>query len=43
MWSNWFVGPVMASQHLSAESEGEQKGLMDKLDELLKEVLEPLQ
>ena len=43
MWSNWFVGPVMASQHLSAESEGEQKGLMDKLDGLLKEVLDPLQ
>ena len=43
MWSNWFVGPVMATQHLSAEAEGEQKGLMDKLDLLLKEVIEPLQ
>lgn len=43
MWSNWFVGPVMATQHLSAEAEGEQKGLMDKLDLLLKKVIEPLQ
>lgn len=43
MWSNWFVGPVMATQHLSAEAEGEQSGLMDKLDLLLKEVIEPLQ
>jgi hypothetical protein len=43
MWSNWFVGPLMATQHLSAEAEGEQKGLMDKLDLLLKEVIEPLQ
>ena len=42
MWSNWFVGPLMASQHLSAEAEGEQKGLMDKLDLLLKKVIEPL-
>ena len=42
MWSNWFVGPVMATQHLSAEAEGEQKGLMDKLDRLLKKVIEPL-
>lgn len=42
MWSNWFVGPVMATQHLSAEAEGEQKGLMDKLDLLLEKVIEPL-
>ena len=42
MWSNWFVGPVMATQHLSAEAEGEQKGLMDKLELLLEEVIEPL-
>ena len=42
MWSNWFVGPFMASQHLSAEAEGEQKGLMDKLDLLLEKVIEPL-
>ncbi len=43
MWSNWFVGPVMATQHLSAEAEGEQKGLMDQLDGLLKKIIEPLQ
>lgn len=42
MWSNWFVGPVMATQHLSAAAEGEQKGLMDKLDLLLEELIEPL-
>jgi len=42
MWSNWFVGPLMATQHLSAQAEGEQKGLMDKLGLLLEEVLEPL-
>ena len=42
MWSNWFVGPVMATQHLSAEAEGEKKGLMDKLATLLIKVIEPL-
>ena len=42
MWSNWFVGPVMATQHLSGAQEGEKKGLMDKLDILLEDVIDKL-
>ncbi len=42
MWSNWFVGPVMATQHLSSEAEGEQRGLMDSLNLLLEQVIKPL-
>ena len=42
MWSTWFVGPLMATEHLSAEAEGEQKGLMDKLGLLLEQVIDPL-
>ena len=42
MWSNWFVGPVMATEHLSAEAEGEQKGLMDQLNLLLEQIIQPL-
>lgn len=42
MWNNWFVGPLLATEHLSGEAEGEQKGLMDKLPLLLEQVIDPL-
>lgn len=42
MWGAWMLGPMVASQHLCADGEGEQSALMNSLDDVLTHVVSPL-
>jgi hypothetical protein len=42
MWGAWMLGPMVASQHLCADGEGEQSALMNSLDDVLAHVVAPL-
>lgn len=43
LWVTWFCGPLVAAQALAADGEGEQSLLASMLDDVVAEVLEPLQ
>jgi len=43
MWGAWMLGPMVAAQHLCAEGEGEKSALINSLDDLLSQVVNPLQ
>ena len=42
MWGAWMLGPMVVSQHLCADGEGEQSALMESLDDVLSRVVNPL-
>ena len=42
MWGAWMLGPMVVSQHLCADGEGEQSALMGSLDDVLSRVVNPL-
>ena len=42
LWNTVFVGPLLASQRLAGEGEGEQRCVRDMLAETTRELLEPL-
>ena len=42
MWGAWMLGPMVVSQHLCADGEGEQSALMNSLDDVLVHVVTPL-
>jgi hypothetical protein len=43
LWATWFCGPLVAAQSLAADGEGEQSLLESMLDDVVADVLEPLQ
>jgi len=43
LWTTWFCGPLVAAQSLAADGEGEQSLLESMLDDVVADVLEPLQ
>jgi hypothetical protein len=42
LWATWFCGPLIAAQRLAGEGEGEQSSLRAMLEEVIEEILVPL-
>lgn len=42
MWSNWYIGPVLVGQHLCGAGEGEHSTLRNMIDDIMKDVVNPL-